>query len=199
MESLRPPRVSESSNEHEYVSLEEILRLVAVPHKDDDLALLRDKAAAALLFLSGARASAVATLPISAVDLPGKTLRQWPELGVATKNGKRATTFLLPIPALLSIAQTWDDVVRSKLPSTAPWYAPISTALRELEPGYQIARLRIRRGLTQAQLAEMVGTRQPSIARLENGNSIPSLSFLRRIADALDARIELRLIPEDAK
>ena len=52
------------------------------------------------------------------------------------------------------------------------------TALRELEPGYQIARLRILRGLTQAQLAEMVGTRQPSIARLENGNSIPSLSFL---------------------
>jgi DNA-binding XRE family transcriptional regulator len=72
-------------------------------------------------------------------------------------------------------------------------------ASRELEPGYQIARLRIQRGLTQAQLAEMVGTRQPSIARLENGNSIPSLSFLMRIADALDARIELHLIPEDVK
>jgi transcriptional regulator with XRE-family HTH domain len=68
-----------------------------------------------------------------------------------------------------------------------------------LEPGYQIARLRIQRGLTQAQLAEMVGTRQPSIARLENGNSVPSLSFLKRIADALDARIELRFIPQDAK
>jgi DNA-binding XRE family transcriptional regulator len=72
-------------------------------------------------------------------------------------------------------------------------------AFRELEPGYQIARLRIQRGLTQAQLAEMVGTRQPSIARLENGNSIPSLSFLMRIADALDARVELHLIPEDVK
>jgi DNA-binding XRE family transcriptional regulator len=72
-------------------------------------------------------------------------------------------------------------------------------AANELEPGYQIARLRIQRGLTQAQLAEMVGTRQPSIARLENGNSIPSLSFLKRIADALDARIELRLITQDAK
>jgi len=72
-------------------------------------------------------------------------------------------------------------------------------AANELEPGYQIARLRIQRGLTQAQLAEMVGTRQPSIARLENGNSIPSLSFLKRIADALDARIELRFIPQDAK
>lgn len=72
-------------------------------------------------------------------------------------------------------------------------------AANELEPGYQIARLRIQHGLTQAQLAERVGTRQPSIARLENGNSIPSLSFLKRIADALDARIELKFIPQDAK
>jgi DNA-binding XRE family transcriptional regulator len=68
-------------------------------------------------------------------------------------------------------------------------------AANELEPGYQIARLRIQHGLTQAQLAEMVGTRQPSIARLENGSSVPSLSFLDRIATALDARIELRVVP----
>jgi len=40
-------------------------------------------------------------------------------------------------------------------------------ASKELEPGYQVARLRMMRGLTQAQLAEMVGTRQPSIARLK--------------------------------
>lgn len=51
-------------------------------------------------------------------------------------------------------------------------------AARQLEPGYQVARLRIQRGLTQKQLAEMVGTRQPSIARLENGGSVPSISFL---------------------
>jgi DNA-binding XRE family transcriptional regulator len=68
-------------------------------------------------------------------------------------------------------------------------------AAGELEAGYQIARLRIQRGLTQTQLAEMVGTRQPSIARLENGSSVPSLSFLDRIAKALDARIELRVVP----
>jgi DNA-binding XRE family transcriptional regulator len=72
-------------------------------------------------------------------------------------------------------------------------------AARELEPGYQIARLRIQRGMTQAQLADLVGTCQPSIARLENGNSVPSLSFLQRIAEVLDARIEVRLIPEDVK
>ena len=47
----------------------------------------------------------------------------------------------------------------------------------ELEAGYQVARLRISRGLTQIQLAEMVGTRQTSITRLENGSSVPSNSF----------------------
>ena len=69
----------------------------------------------------------------------------------------------------------------------------------ELEPGYQVARLRMLRGLTQAQLAEMVGTRQPSIARLENGSSKPSLSFLHKIAAALNAKIEVRLVLENNK
>ncbi len=127
LESLRSPRNRDSNDEHEYVSLEEVKLLIAIPYDEDDLALLRDKAAAAMLFLSGARASAFTTLPISAVNLPARTLRQWPELGVATKNGKRATTYLLPIPELLLIAHSWDDVVRSKLPLTTPWYAPITS------------------------------------------------------------------------
>ena len=66
----------------------------------------------------------------------------------------------------------------------------------ELEAGYQIARLRLLRGMTQAELADMVGTRQPSIARLENGSSMPSLSFLERIAEALDAEVEIKIIPK---
>ncbi|HLE14065.1 MAG TPA: helix-turn-helix transcriptional regulator [Anaerolineales bacterium] len=68
-------------------------------------------------------------------------------------------------------------------------------ALKELEPGYQIARLRILRGMTQAELAEMVGTKQPAIARLESGQFTPSLSFLRRLACALDASVEIKLVP----
>lgn len=74
--------------------------------------------------------------------------------------------------------------------------AEFIAAAEELEPGYQVARLRMLRGLTQAQLAEMVGTRQPSIARLENGSSHPSLSFLNKIAAALNARVEVNLIAE---
>jgi len=51
-------------------------------------------------------------------------------------------------------------------------------------------------GLTQAELAERVGTRQPVIARLEdaeyNGHS---LTMLQRIASALGQRLEVRLKP----
>src|SRR5262245_32010385 len=63
-----------------------------------------------------------------------------------------------------------------------------------LEPAYQIARLRIARGLTQAQLAKLVGTKQPSIARLESGASQPSVAFLRKVAAALGTRLEVHFV-----
>ena len=68
-----------------------------------------------------------------------------------------------------------------------------------LEPEYQLAaaliRLRLARGLIQEQLARLVNTKQESIARLEGGGSLPSLSTVKRIANALDAEIEIRLRP----
>ena len=66
-----------------------------------------------------------------------------------------------------------------------------------LETAYQVACRRIERGLTQAQLAEKVGTRQSRIARLEAGGRDPSVSYLRRVATALDCRLEIRLVPSD--
>jgi transcriptional regulator with XRE-family HTH domain len=44
---------------------------------------------------------------------------------------------------------------------------------------------RVKAGLTQKELAEKVGTKQPSIARLESGATPPSISFLNNIAIAL--------------
>ena len=69
-------------------------------------------------------------------------------------------------------------------------------ALEELEPAYQVIRMRALRGLTQAELAQRVGTTQSSIARLESGTRQPSLSFLRRVARALDALVVVRLEPD---
>lgn len=71
-------------------------------------------------------------------------------------------------------------------------------AAEELEPAYQVARLRIMRGLTQEELAEKVGTKQPSIARLESGKGEPSLSFLRRVVEALDGDLKVHITPREA-
>lgn len=49
-----------------------------------------------------------------------------------------------------------------------------------------IIKARIRKGMTQKELAKKVGTKQSSIARLENGNTVPSINFLQRIAKAFD-------------
>ena len=70
-------------------------------------------------------------------------------------------------------------------------------ALAAREPAYQVARLRILHGLTQKQLAELVGTKQSSIARLERGTTPPNLTFLIKVAMALGARVEVRLASLD--
>ncbi len=63
----------------------------------------------------------------------------------------------------------------------------------EMEPAYQIARLRIMSGLTQQQLAELVGTSQSSIARLESGRELPRLSFLRRVVEAMGGTVTVTI------
>lgn len=66
-----------------------------------------------------------------------------------------------------------------------------------LGPGFEVAKLRMLRGLTQAELAERVGTHQSSISRLERGEGEPSLSFLRRVVTALDASVEIKIVTDD--
>ena len=58
----------------------------------------------------------------------------------------------------------------------------------------EVIKLRKTKNLTQKELAELVGTSQPAIARLESGNyKNISLSFLRKIASALGAVPEIHL------
>ena len=71
-------------------------------------------------------------------------------------------------------------------------------AVAAREPGYQGNLPRLLHGLTQEQLAAIVGTKQSSIARLESSAAVPSLSFLTKVAAALGARVEVRLTPIDA-
>ena len=52
-----------------------------------------------------------------------------------------------------------------------------------------IADLRRIRGLTQTELADLVGVSQPHISRVEKGDEGPSLSVFRKIAKALDVEL----------
>jgi len=71
---------------------------------------------------------------------------------------------------------------------------------KEREKAYiagQIYNLRIQVGLSQAQLAKLVGTTQSVISRLEDADySGHSFNMLHRIASALHCRVEVRLVPE---
>ncbi len=75
-------------------------------------------------------------------------------------------------------------------------------ALAEAEANDTIARnireLRKRAGLTQQQLAKLVGTTTSVICRLEDADyQGHSLAMLRRIANALNKRVELRFVNAD--
>jgi transcriptional regulator with XRE-family HTH domain len=59
----------------------------------------------------------------------------------------------------------------------------------------QVAERRQAKGLSQRELAELVGTTQSAIARLERGGRPPRIDTLLRIADALDCDLVVELRP----
>ena len=69
-------------------------------------------------------------------------------------------------------------------------------ALVDTEVASLIYDLRTRAGLTQRAMARKVGTTASVICRLEDaGYEGHSLAMLRRIAAALDKRVEIRFVP----
>jgi transcriptional regulator with XRE-family HTH domain len=58
-----------------------------------------------------------------------------------------------------------------------------------------VAAQRKARGLSQAELAELTGTTQSAIARLESGGRPPRIDTLLRIAEALDCELVVELRP----
>ena len=61
--------------------------------------------------------------------------------------------------------------------------------------GERIAQERAQRSLSQRELAELTGTTQSAVARLEGGSRAPRLDTLLRVANALDCTLELDLRP----
>jgi DNA-binding XRE family transcriptional regulator len=67
-----------------------------------------------------------------------------------------------------------------------------------LQIAHRVKALREQKAMTQAELAQLIGTKQPSIARLEAGNYWPRIDMLEKIARALGAQLDVRFIKKVA-
>lgn len=69
----------------------------------------------------------------------------------------------------------------------------VRQAYDSLDDEFAIVRMIIKRrlenGMTQAELAKKVGTKQSAIARLESGTYNPSIAFLKKVAKALGGEL----------
>jgi len=74
----------------------------------------------------------------------------------------------------------------------------VQNELKKNEAEYKVIEeiilARRERNLTQKGLAELIGTRQSNISRLESGNYNPSLEFLQKVAIAMGKRLEVRIV-----
>lgn len=185
IDSLQVMNGSREPKPHEFVSLDESIALATGQLPKDLIVYQRDQAAAAMLFLSGMRASAFASLPIEAVNIKARQVKQWPSLGVRTKFSKHATTFLLNIPELLNVVEKWDIFVRSELPDHALWYPVIvsewkSEKLSSAKPGkhrnIQLAK-RLRK------LSELLEIEYKSPHKFRHGHAVYALLQAKDMAD----------------
>ncbi len=74
----------------------------------------------------------------------------------------------------------------------------IREAYERLQPEFalieEVLKARKRHRLTQEMLAKKVQTKQSVISRLERGRGNPTVSFLKKLADAFSSRLEIRFI-----
>jgi DNA-binding XRE family transcriptional regulator len=83
---------------------------------------------------------------------------------------------------------SWDEIKAAR-PESAARQRGNERAGRAIRIAMELRALRERKGYSQRQLAELVGTTQSAIARLEAGHISPSLPTLDRIAAALGAEV----------
>lgn len=75
----------------------------------------------------------------------------------------------------------------------------VKKAYEDLQPEFAIVQAiidaRVKKKISQEELAKRMGTGQAVISRLENANAKPSLSLIKRLANALNLKVELHFTP----
>lgn len=73
--------------------------------------------------------------------------------------------------------------VKAEYEKLAPRYALIT----------KLIEARIKSGVSQADLAKKIGTKQSAIARLESGRVNPTVDFLDKISTALGGKLDIQI------
>ncbi len=77
-----------------------------------------------------------------------------------------------------------DPEIKTEYDRLGPEFAIIDSIIRK----------RLEKKISQKQLAQRMGTQQSALSRLESGNYNPSLKFLKKVAAALDSRLQISIV-----
>ena len=71
-------------------------------------------------------------------------------------------------------------------------------AYEDLEPEYQLIRAiieaRLEKNISQQELADATGINRSDISKIENGYANPSLKTIKRVAEGLGKKVEIRFV-----
>ncbi|MBB5917709.1 ribosome-binding protein aMBF1 (putative translation factor) [Nocardia transvalensis] len=90
--------------------------------------------------------------------------------------------------------KSWAEM-RAEVLSRPGAGAAYEAARIRFEVGTAVRERREHLGLTQAELADRAGLKQPAVARLEGGGTMPTIPMLERIAEALEVRLSVEFHP----
>jgi len=86
------------------------------------------------------------------------------------------------------------EASRKKMLADPEVQASYDALKNEFDLARELIAARVRAGLSQAELADKMGTTQSVIARLESGTRLPSVKTLMRFAKATHSRPVIRLL-----
>jgi len=77
----------------------------------------------------------------------------------------------------------------------------VAAEFKRIDPQFQIAKelikLRIKRGITQKELALRIGSTQAVVSRIESGAVNSSIDTLQKLSEALDAKLMIQIEPNE--
>ncbi len=92
--------------------------------------------------------------------------------------------------------KNFNDFLKKQLEDPA-----VKTEYQKIDPHYQVAKavikLRVKRGVTQKELALRIGSTQAVVSRIESGAVNCSIETIQKISEALDAKLMIQIEPNE--